>query len=255
MRAVTLADHAQARILTIDIETSPNLAYVWDLWRDKVGPAMLKDNGQVICWAAKWYGHKRVLFASDHHDGHDVMVAKARDLIDEADIVITYNGKRFDQKHLRREFLLADLAPPSPVKDVDLYEVVKQRFAFASNSLNHVSGRLEIGAKVKHAGFDLWRGCMADDPASWAKMKAYNVGDVRLTEDLYVRLLPWIGNHPHVAVAAGLELTCNRCGSTDLEREGDVTAVVMSYAMYRCQSCRGLVRASYPRRLARTRGI
>ena len=239
--------NADRRILILDIETSPNLAYIFDLWQQGVSPGNIQEHGQVICWAAKWVGDSKVLFASDHHEGHHTSIETAYRLVDEADIIVTYNGVKFDMKHLRREFLLAGFAPPSPHKDVDLYRVVRERFKFASNKLDHVSQRLEIGEKVKHAGFDLWKRCMDGDDAAWREMKRYNVADVKLTESLYERLLPWIHNHPHVAEAGmqGTELSCNKCGSTSLTRAGRYTASVLQYAMYRCDKCGGLVRAAH----------
>lgn len=248
-------DLRSARVLTIDIETRPSTAYIWDAKTDWVNPGMLIENGSVICFAAKWLGHKKVHYYSDYHHGHTEMVQAAWDMLDEADLLVTYNGKRFDCKHLRREFILEGMPPPAPWKDVDLIQTVRAKFAWHSNSLNHVSGRLGVGEKVKHAGFDLWKGCLAGDEKSWATMKRYNMQDVRLTEDLYVQLLPWISNHPAVRVADTGELLCNRCGSADLDRIGSSVAQVMAYAMYRCQSCTGLCRAAHVKRVSNVRGL
>lgn len=94
------------KILTIDIETRPNLAYVWGLWDQNVGLNQIEETGSVISWAAKWHGEKKVYFASDYHDGHSEMVRRAWELLDEADAVVGYNSKAFDMKHLNREFVL-----------------------------------------------------------------------------------------------------------------------------------------------------
>ena len=59
------------KILTIDIETRPSLAYVWGLWDQNVGLNQVEEFGTVISWAAKWHGEKKVYFASDHHDGQE----------------------------------------------------------------------------------------------------------------------------------------------------------------------------------------
>ena len=246
---------ADRRILILDIETSPNLAYVFDLWQQGISPGNIREHGQVICWAAKWVGEPKVSFASDHHEGHQASIEAAYRLVDEADVIVTYNGLKFDMKHLRREFLLAEMPPPAPHKDVDLYRVVRERFKFASNKLDHVASRLEIGEKVKHAGFDLWRRCMDGDDAAWREMRRYNTHDVRLTEQLYERLLPWIHNHPHVSNCDPNELKCNKCGSTDLERSKTYTAVVHQYQSYRCRRCGGMVRAGHIKRIAQTVGV
>lgn len=228
------------KILTVDIETAPHLGYVWSLWQQNVGLSQLAQVGTVICWAAKWHGDKTVMFGSDHHDGHIEMVRKIRTLYDEADVVVTYNGRSFDNKHLRREWVLAGMSPPAPHKDVDLLTVVRKQFKFASSKLDHVAQQLGLGSKVKHDGFDLWLRCLAGDDKAWAKMKAYNVGDVRLTEALYDRLLPWIDNHPNRAVFSDeVKGGCPRCGSLKYAFRKNRTTQTRSYRQFQCSGCHG----------------
>lgn len=227
------------KILTLDIETAPALADVWSLWNVNVGLSQLRQVSTVICFAAKWHGQRRVEFYSDHHNGHVNMVAHAHRLIGEADVVVHYNGAKFDMPHLRREFLLAELPPHRPVQEIDLLKVAKGRFRFQSNKLDHVSQQLGLGSKVKHAGRSLWVACMAGDEKAWAQMRRYNMADVRLTERLYDRLRPWIKGHPHMGLFIGEEHCCNRCGSTDLERRGLAHTPLSSYQQYRCRQCGG----------------
>lgn len=230
------------RILTLDIETAPALADVWSLWNVNVGLSQLRQVSTVICFAAKWYGHPRVEFYSDHHNGHEEMVAQAHRLLGEADVVVHYNGAKFDMPHLRREFLLGGLPPHKPVQEVDLLKVAKGRFRFQSNKLDHVAQQLGVGSKVKHAGHALWVACMAGDGRAWAQMRRYNKADVVLTEKVYDRLRPWIHNHPHMGLFLGEENCCNRCGSTDLERRGFAHTPLSSYQQYRCRQCGGWLR-------------
>lgn len=224
--------------LVIDIETSPNLAYVWGLWDQRVGLNQIEETGSVICFAAKWHGSKKVMFHSDFHDGHDEMVRQAHELVSSADALIHYNGKAFDVKHLQREFLLADLGPASPHVDVDLLTAVRRKFKFASNKLDHVSDQLGLGRKTQHTGFELWRGCIANDEKAWALMKRYNRQDVVLTERLYDRLLPWLDSHPNAALFDGKPEACPRCGgSGSMRAEGFRTTRTMTYRRYRCSAC------------------
>src|SRR6478752_6173831 len=102
------------RILTIDIETSPNLAHVWQLWQQNVSLSQLQKAGEVMCFAAKWYGTEEVEYYSTFHDGKSEMLAEAYRLLEEADVVVHYNGVRFDIPHLNREFLEIGQTPPAP---------------------------------------------------------------------------------------------------------------------------------------------
>jgi hypothetical protein len=194
------------------------------------------------------------MFGSDHHNGHEEQIKKVWELVHKADILVTFNGIEFDTKHLRREWLVNDLGPPSPWKDVDLYKVVKRNFKFASNSLNHVLGQLDLPRKVEHEGFPLWRACMAGDDAAWRRMKRYQIGDITSTEALYYHLLPWIHNHPHV-INDMESMRCNRCGQSDLEPAGSYLAEVHLYSRYWCRTCKGWLRSGNVKRISITRGI
>lgn len=244
------------KILTIDIETSPNLAYVWGLWDQNVGLSQIKETGEVISFAAKWYGDKEIMFFSNHHDGHETMIKAAHELMCDAEVIVHFNGKRFDIPWLHREFALAGYPPPSPHKDIDLLNTAKARFKFASNKLDHLAQQLGLGSKTSHTGFDLWLGCMAGDDKAWTLMRKYNRQDVALTEKLYDRLRPWIKGHPHIGFYADRDqLTCDKCGSTDLHRDGTYTAHVIRYVRYRCGNCSGWVRGGVHSRQAVTRGV
>lgn len=228
------------RILILDIETSPSLAYVWGLWDQRVGLSQLVDATSVLCFAAKWHGKPRVHFHSVHHDGHAAMVTAAHELMDQADAIVHYNGRSFDMKHLRREFLLMKLPPPSPHKDIDLLTVVRNRFRFASNKLAHISVELGLEGKAETGGFELWRDCLAGDAAAWKRMKQYNIQDVLQTEAVYDRLLPWIHNHPHWGLYGSHSFDsdkCQRCGSQDLGRRGYAYTPLGRYRQYQCKQC------------------
>lgn len=228
------------RTLVIDIETTPHLGWVWSLWDQNVALSQVEQVGTVMCFAAKWVGEKQVIFASDHHDGHRPMLQQAWNLLDEADEVVGYNSKNFDLKHLAREFLVAGMSPPAPWVDIDLLPHVKRRFRFMSNKLDHVARELDLGGKVQHQGFELWRGCIAGDEKSWRLMRRYNRQDVILTEALYERLRPWItaGVNRQLEHPDG----CSRCGAGYLIRRGFCHTNVGRYVQLQCKNCGGYMR-------------
>lgn len=191
----------------------------------------------MLCFAAKWYGGKRTFYKSEFHDGKGDMLGHLWDLLDEADAVVHYNGASFDVKHVNREFLLAGLAPPSPYAQIDLWRTVRSRFKFMSNKLDSVAGELGIGHKVAHEGFGLWKKCLAGDAKAWGRMRRYNVGDVRLTEDLYTRLRPWIKGHPSGNLVDGTGHVCPTCGSSNLHKRGFHRTSVSSTQRYQCNEC------------------
>jgi DNA polymerase elongation subunit (family B) len=235
------------RILHIDIETAPNIAHVWGLWQQNVSLSQLRESSWMMCFAAKWHGERKVNFwRADDPD----MLAAAHELMSAADVLVHYNGKRFDVPTLHKEFLLAGMKPPAPSQQIDLLEVVKRRFRFPSNKLDYVATALGIGSKVKHEGHELWVKCLAGDDTAWRTMERYNKQDVRLLETLYLALRPWITNHPHTGLLADDTTVCPNCGGEDLRREGYAFTAVGKFQRYQCRGCgvwtrsgRSLIRA------------
>lgn len=224
------------KILTLDIETSPHLGFHFGLFNQNFSLQQVEEWTRMICFAAKWYHEDGGRFFSDFHDGHSNSVHAAYELLDEADVVVTYNGDSFDLKHMNREFLLQELTPPAPYQSVDLYKVNKSRFRFGSTKLDHFGEQLGIGQKMKHAGFQLWIDCMNGDIDAWDTMRKYNCEDVRLTEKAFKRVEPWIMNMPHKGLYDEIEFSC-RCGSTNLQKRGFHYTLIGKYQRYRCNDC------------------
>lgn len=253
---LTLAPEAKnVKILTIDIEWRPMQSYHWGLWDQNVGITQIVDDGGLLCFAAKWFGRKEIMFFSEN-DGHDFMVRQAHSLLSQADIVVTYNGDKYDVKKLNQEFMLAGMGPAKPFKSIDLVKTNRNRFDLPSRKLDYLVQRTGVGAKVKHQGFDLWIGCMNGDADAWKLMEKYNRGDVKVTEGAYVRLLPWITNAPHLAMFTGDTFACPHCGSRKLTRDGATSTLLQRYPLFQCGNCtgwsRGLERLQDP---IRTRAV
>ena len=223
------------RILVIDIETSPNVAYAWGLWDQNISTSQLIEPSRVLCFAAKWMGVRKVMFHGER-EGRSEMVRAAWDLLDEADIVVGYNHIRFDIPHLNREFILAGLPPPSPSMNIDLLRVNRQRFKFASNKLGYVTEVLGLETKLETGGQSLWNGVLAGDEKSWKTFIRYNKQDVIITEQLFGILAPWI-NGPHQGLWYGNLKGCHACQSTALMPQGFLYAKAIAYPKMRCADC------------------
>ncbi len=231
-------------ILSIDVENTPNMAYIWDLFHnDYVSNEMLVQAKRIFCFAGQWLGEdiptgytSEPVFYSDFHDGHGAMVESMHYLLNVADVAVYYNGDRFDRPLCNREMWHEHFTPPSPYKRVDLYKVIRAEFGFPSGKLDYVSQEMGIGQKVQHEGFDLWRKCMAQDPDAWAKMMEYNIGDVVLTGKLFYEMLPWIPGLPSFGAMNGLDV-CPGCGNPSLTKEGFAYTRTGKYQRFSCHQC------------------
>lgn len=231
------------RILLLDIETAPNLAYVWGLWDQNIAINQIASSGYVLCWAAKWLGDEEIQFDSVHKSKPKKMLQRIWTLLDKADAVVHYNGRKFDIPTLNKEFLQKGIHPPAPYKQIDLLQVSKSAFRFTSNKLDYVSAVLGIGQKVRHEGHELWVKCMANDPEAWEKMESYNKHDVVLLEKLYERFKPWIRSHPNHGAFCE-DAVCTNCGGNNLQRRGYAVTTVMKYPRYQCNDCGTWVRGN-----------
>lgn len=226
------------RILHLDIETSPNQVYCWGLFKQNIGLNQIVNSGSTLCWAAKWHGEKEIMYSSVYHQNRSTMLEQIHELLTKADAVVHYNGEKFDIPTLNKEFVIAGMAPPSTYRQIDLMKTCKAQFRFTSNKLDYVAQALGLGAKTQHKGMELWTECMAFQKSAWETMRTYNKQDVVLTEKLYNRLLPWIKNHPNVALYSdGTKVICRTCESTNLHRRGFQFTNASKFQRYRCMDC------------------
>ena len=224
------------KILKWDIELKPLTVYSWSLWPNFIPIQQIQEPQEILCYGASWVGQKKVHFQSVHHDGKEAMLEGLWNLLDEADALVSWNGAGFDTKHARTQFLLNGMKPPSPAKEIDLMKAVKSQMRFPSNKLDWVSQQLGIGKKMPHEGFQLWLDCMAGDEKAWKRMRAYQIQDVRLLDEAYQKLLPWIPNHPNVNVYNDTN-GCPACSSTHIQRRGYTATATSKYPKFQCQDC------------------
>lgn len=225
------------KVLLCDIETSPHKVYVWGLFKQTVALNQIDEAGSTLCWAAKWLGEPGIMYSSVR-DGKKEMLRSIYNLLEEADVVVHYNGTYFDIPTLYQEFLGQGWTPPSPFIQIDLLQTVRKRFRLPSNKLSYISEYLNIGGKVNHKGMELWRGCMEDNPDDWQIMEQYNKQDVVLLEKLYEVIRPWITNHPNYALFSEDDLfLCPNCGSTHLQKRGFHYTKTMKYQRVKCMDC------------------
>ena len=221
------------KILVLDIETRPAKAYVWRAFKENIGTDQIIDGGGVICVGAKWLGDRHCELFSDWEHGHYTMLSEIHKMMSEAEAIVTYNGDRFDIPHLLGEFVLHGFPPPPPVASIDVVKQIK-KFRFFVNRLAYIGPLLRVGEKVKHEGFELWSKVMDGDPAAQKKMGVYCIQDVRLLEKLYLKVRPFMQNHPFLGEGSGV---CPNCGSSHVQHRGWRRTRCFRIQRIQCQDC------------------
>jgi|SRR3990167_3689441 len=226
------------KTLLLDIETSPHRAYVWGIFKQTIAVNQIEEPGYTLCWSAKWLDKPKVYFSSLYHDGKEKMLHDIHALLDEAEVIIHYNGSNFDIPTLNQEFLVSGLMPPSPSLQIDLLKTVRARFRLPSNSLNYLCRYLGVGEKTAHKGMELWTACMAGDKKAWAVMKEYNINDIKILEAAYNKIKPWVVSHPnHNLFISENDPVCPNCGSVSIQKRGLYHTNAYTYQRFCCNNC------------------
>lgn len=240
-------------IMTADIETSPIVAKVWGLFKQNIGLNQIEEDWTILSIAFKYLGRKKLTYADVsgqenlRDDSHLLFILWS--MLDEADVIIGQNFRRFDAKKINARFIDAGLPPPSPYVIIDTLEMAKASAAFTSNKLDWLSSKLTSMAKDHHndfPGMELWNECLKDNPKAWRAMKRYNKRDVPACEEVYYALRPYYPFHPNLAAYVESEETlCPRCLSKAMTPVGSSFTNVSEYTAYRCECCGGFSRSRY----------
>lgn len=222
------------KVLLLDIETRPTKVYTWRAWDENTTPEKIIEDGGTICVGAKWLGEKETFLFSDWEHGHHQMLSAIHEMISFSDAVVTFNGDRFDLPKLEGEFAIHGLGPTPPVTSIDCLKAVK-KFGLFMNRLAYVGPLFGLGKKMEHEGFALWTKVMAGDEKAQKKMGKYCVQDVVLLEKLYLRIRPFIRNHPHMGKVGGH--ACGACGSLHVQSRGTRRTRSFKIQRLQCQDC------------------
>lgn len=233
-------------ILALDIETSPITSYHWGLFDQNIALNQIVQDWVVLSWAAKWLDKPGAkIMQQDQRNSCRIYEDKKllKDLwklLDEADIVLTQNGKSFDIKKLNARFIMNDMPPPSSFRQIDTLQLARKHFGFTSNKLEYMTSKLCTKYKKsqhkKFPGFELWTQCLLGNKEAWKEMRKYNIGDVLSLEELYKKLAPWDNSINRAVYQPTPSSPCS-CGKPSWSKKGFSYTNMGQYQRYRCMNC------------------
>ena len=230
------------RILLFDIETTPMTVHVWGLYKQRIPHTNILKEWNILSWAAKWLYddeiHSDILTSEEAIAGDDKRILKSIwKLLDEANIVIAHNGDRFDLRKLNARFIDNEMVPPTPYKSIDTLKVARREFAFTSYKQDYLTKHFKLEQKLD-TNFQLWLDCMDGKQDALDRMAEYNRHDVMGLEDVYLKLRPYIHNHPNLGVLMDQDV-CPNCGSDHLiETEAVYLTTANVFPVFRCGDCK-----------------
>ena len=269
------------KVLVYDIETCLSL-----FWGFRPGKQVVRSNqlldgyfmyNHIICITYGWVGQKKVHVLDWGKDGttEKDMLLKFQELLEEADIVIGKNNRRFDDKHITTNFWLNDIPMLKTMTEIsdDLETQIRKHFYLSSYSLDYVS-KLKFGDGKKSMLFSDWTSIaqkrlldllktegstktslthtssllfnkeledvLKDGQKSLNKMLSYGKKDTADTMRLIESVWPYIKpkfNPSKLAKQAGESvLRCRKCGSTDIGPNGSGVSNGQLMQRYVCKN-------------------
>lgn len=218
-----------SRVLTFDIEVTNLKA----------------DMGFMVCVCYKWLDDPRVYtlsildnkeaFAKDPTNDRHVVRAM-HDVMAQADMYVTFFGKRFDLPYLQSKFMAYGLAPLPNIAHEDVFFTVKSNMTLTRKSLQNTSEYLGLASEKTPLDKKTWIRAAAGHVPSVKYVERHCQADIRVTEELYLKVRPYSRMHARVEGS----LKCRYCGSPRLQSRGLYISTLQGQ-QYRiqCQACKG----------------
>ncbi len=232
------------KVLLLDIETAYMEVTTWGIRDQYIDIGQITEDWSIIAWCAKWLG-KPKLYYKDNRDKKNKrddkdLLKQIWTLLDEADVIITQNGKSFDEKKLNARFLINGFKPPSSYKHIDTKLIASRKFGFTSNKLEYMTNLLNKKyKKLSHKAFpgrELWTECMKGNKKAWNEMRRYNQYDVLSLEELYLTFRAWDNSLNVNLYTSNNSYKC-ACGSSNLQKYGFRTTASGRFQRFKCQDC------------------
>lgn len=233
------------RICFFDIETSPIIASTWSMYPQSLPLNGIVHDWYIICGAWKFLGDPKIYSVATTTPHKDIAtVKKLMDVLASCDVIVGQNSDKFDIRKLNAKLIQYKLPPLPNIPTVDTLKASRRVAAFTSHKLDYMARILNGNQKIK-VGLGLWMDVMGGSKKALKEMVTYNKMDVKLNEEVYLRLLPYMKTHPHIGVLKGhlRGLSCPKCGSQNIKKNGiRVSAAGIKSHEIQCGKCRSYSR-------------
>lgn len=213
----------EVKVLIYDIETSRVQADVWWSGKQYVSGSQITTDPKIITIAYKWLGSDNVEYLKwDKKQSDEKLVRKFLVEYNKADMVIGFNNDNFDNRWINARALKYDLEVNTFVKSFDIMKQAKRLFRLPGYSMNYIAKYVGVETKLQHSGLAMWEaiqyGTKKEAKKAMKLMIDYNVQDIIVTEQVYLRLRKYMKNPIHLGVLKGKAKTsCPVCGGTDVK--------------------------------------
>lgn len=218
------AQHStEPKVLIYDIETARVTANLWWSGKQYVNGTQITNNPGVITIAWKWLGSDKVEYLEWDKKQSDKKLIKAfLKEYNKADMVIGYNNDKFDNRWINARALKYNFDVNTHVKSFDIMKQSKRLFRLPSYSMNYLAAYVGVETKLQHSGLAMWDaiqfGKKKEAKKAMKLMIEYNIQDIIVTEQVYLRVRKYMKSPIHFGALQGkAKSTCPTCGSNKIE--------------------------------------
>lgn len=154
-----------------------------------------------------------------------------------ADLLVTWNGRSFDQRFLQTRMLKHRLGylPPIPHEDGLL---TARRTLKMRRSLENIGKFFDLQTPKEKMDLEkVWFPAAAGDPIALKQVVKRCESDVLLLEEAYNLIAPLSRVHPNVGIIDGEPDGCPLCKSKKLQQRGKIAALRHYRIRFHCQDC------------------
>lgn len=213
-------------ILLYDLEVSFNVSYHYDQWGVNIPWTHIKHRAFLISAAWKWLGKDKIhtvsllddpkRFKKDFRDDYHI-VSTLRDVIDNADATVAFNGNRFDTKEFNTGLIKHGLKPCHEYIKIDPFQLAKSHFRFkGGNSLANLCAFFELDVQKGDIDLKTWIGAAEGCPKAIKKVVKYNKGDIPTMEQVWRKMEPYGISRLNRNLFINDADVCSHCGSPNL---------------------------------------
>jgi predicted PolB exonuclease-like 3'-5' exonuclease len=245
------------RRLFYDIETSFGIYCNFGQgWNKTIGMHDEIVDPKIICISFKWEDENKVNTLEWDKGDDRKLIESFIKVLDVADDIIAHNGDGFDLPWIRGRAIKHGIPMRWDYPITDTLKMARKRagkgFKFQSNRLDYIAKYLGVGRKIK-SDMQWWKDitfpCFLPELFPMTKtydkamdnMTKYCEMDVKVLQDVYHTLTPYVEHKHHAAIILGGNVwDCPRCGSDDVYKRG-VTVSKMGIRRKRmsCNDCGG----------------
>lgn len=243
--------HVGDNILTYDIETTSidllHRQYDLGVKFKRFRPEEIVRDWTILSAAWKFLGQDKVhcVSVSPKNPLNDAAVVHhLHAALQSANILVGHNSDAFDFKKFNARAIIYGLPPISPKQTVDTLKLSRKHFKWTSNKLSYIANKLGLPAKDDSPD---WDKILEGDADELRTMREYNKQDVIVTEQLYLKLMPYHTTHPVIThmeppirdVEGFKVISCPKCNSTNYMKQGFKFQKNGKKQMCQCKDCNG----------------